>query len=60
MFMPAMILIRLTSPTPMFEGRSKHFLQGAVDAEAHADHFLRGLDVDIRCAVALGLGEDPG
>jgi hypothetical protein len=47
MFMPAMILMRLTSPTPMVAGSIEHFLQGSVDAEAHADDVLRRLDVHV-------------
>ena len=42
MFMPAMILIRLTRPRPMAAGQHQDLLQGAVDAETDPHDVLRG------------------
>ncbi len=58
MFMPAMILIRLTSPSPIDAGQHQDVLEGAVDPEADPDDILGGLDVDVRGPVPHGLGED--
>ena len=59
MFIPAMILMRLTSPSPMAAGSDEDLLQGAVDAEADPDDLVARLDVHVGGAVADGLGEDP-
>ncbi len=38
--------------------RLHHFLQRAVDAVAHADLVLEALEVDVRCALLHGVGQD--
>ena len=55
-----MILIRLTSPTPMAAGSIEDLLERAVDAEADANDVLGRLDVHVGGPVAHGLGQDAG
>ena len=58
MFMPAMILMRLISPTPMEDGRVKHLFQRAVDPVANPESHFGRLDVDVGRPVSHGLGQD--
>ena len=58
MFMPAMILMRLTRPTPIDRGEHQDLFERAVDAEANAQTPLGRLDVDVGCPVAHRLGEN--
>ena len=58
MFMPARILIRLTSAGPMDAGQVEHVVQRAVDAVADPDPVVLRLDVDVGGAVAQRLGDD--
>ena len=58
MFMPAMILIRLTTRRPDRAGQVEHVVQRAVDAVAHPDPVALRLDVDVGGPVAQRLGDD--
>ena len=55
MFMPAMILMRLTSAGPIVRGQGEDVVQRAVDAEADAQPVVLRLDVDVGGAVAQRL-----
>ena len=56
MFMPAMILMRLTSAGPDRAGQVEHVVQGAVDAVPHPDPVALRLDVDVGGAVPQAPG----
>ena len=58
MFIPAMILIRLTKPSPYRRRQEQDLLQRTVDAESHTHDLVGRFDVDVGGAVTHGLGED--